>query len=393
MLDRNVDYYRQVVVVVIVAVGAYWSTTLATEVLLPWTLFLFGGAIIYTLVLPYKKALLVEGRWGLPARAKALTVILMGLPFYLIPSVAVLFSPSLAETLPTFHYLVASFQFIAAFDSLVMLLAWFLVGGLLASILTAGLGIRYILKRFRYGELELNETLRYATDRTGRIELGFSLALVFAALHVIAGWASRHSPNISQYYYLSALVLVLLLVVYGHFFVTYTPSVCPSWSRRFLEMLLFLSIIVTAIGFLIGIVFAITAMVYLHLLSKRGRGLQEFNVFIDQKKKEEMEERKKHERKRLDQDWRSYYFYKLYPRAEYVMFALLFLGSLLIVILPAFGCQIGIIEFILSIIMFGVVYSGIPRGYFLLKEYRKELDDVKKRLDSKKAGGAFDLIL
>lgn len=387
------DYCRQVVVVVIAAVGAYWSTTLASEVLLPWTLFLFGGAIVYTLVLPYKRALLVEGRWSLPARAKALTVILMGLPFYLIPSVAVLFSPSLAETLPTFHYLIASFQFESAFDSLVTLLTYFLIGGLLASIFTAGLGIRHILKRFRYGELELNETLRYATDRTGRIELGFSLTLVFAALHVIAGWASRDSPNISQYYYLGALVLVLLLVVYGHFFVTYTPSVCPSWPRRFLEILLLLSIVATAIGFLTGIVFATTAMVFLHLLSQRGRGLQEFNVFIDQKQKEEMEERKKYERKKLDQDWWSYYFYKLYPRVEYVMFGLFLLGILLMAILPVFGYQVGIIEFLLSIIMFGGVHSGIPRGYFLLKAYRKELGDVKKRLDSKRAEGSFDLVL
>ncbi len=286
MLDRNVDYCRQVVVVVIAAVGAYWSTTLASEVLLPWTLFLFGGAIIYTLVLPYKRASLIEGRWGLPARVKALTVVLMGSPFYLFPSIAVLLDTSLAESLPMFHYQIATFQFETAFSSFIPLVMSFLYGGLFASILTARVGIRFILRKFRYGEAEINETLRYATDRTGRIELGFSLAIVFAALYVIAGWYRLDVSSTSQYYFFGAFLLVMMLVFYGYFFVTYTPSVCPKWTRRLLEAILLLSIFATIIGYLLGILFALAAITLLHFLSNKGRRKLELRAFVEEKQEE-----------------------------------------------------------------------------------------------------------
>jgi hypothetical protein len=374
------------------AIGAYWSVRLADEIFLSWALFLFGGAIVYALILPYKRASLIEDDWGLSARAKALRIVLGSTPLYVLPAIVILLDDSLAESLPTFRYQIQSFQFPDAFGTFFALVLWLFIGGLLASILTGSMYIKTLLHGFGFGDDEIDLAMNYARDQSVVVEVGFSFVIVFSALYVSAAASRPVGSDIAIQYFSAAFLLIVLLIFYGHFVITFTPSLCKKRPTTVLKYFLFFSTIEAAIDPLIGVPFAIAALAGLHFMSEEGRSRTSYQEFLSKKQNEELERRLKQEIEKLEQDWWSYLFYKLYPRVEQILAVLVMISLFSMLVLSRFGYQIGLLEFIVFLIVFSGVYYGMPRIYFYWKAFRNEIGDLEKKIEEKRSEGAFDLI-
>ncbi|MHA2067502.1 MAG: hypothetical protein ACXABY_24305, partial [Candidatus Thorarchaeota archaeon] len=101
-LDAAVELSKNIAVVLVAALGAYRILSSMTSEFYLVALLIFGGAVIYVLLLPYKVAVLIKGEWGFIARARVVRTIAYGLPMWLLLTIVLLLYPSVSESIVLF---------------------------------------------------------------------------------------------------------------------------------------------------------------------------------------------------------------------------------------------------------------------------------------------------
>ncbi|MFW9803131.1 MAG: hypothetical protein ACFFFC_10790 [Candidatus Thorarchaeota archaeon] len=381
-LDRSVDYIRNVTVVVLAAFGAYWTATRANEILLPWTIMLFGGAIAYALFLPYKRALLVQDEWREAARVKALAAFFLGAPMYIVPAIVIYIFPDPASSLPSIQEAILSLQLEFALVPLERIILALLIGGIIGAVPSNKLYHRLLL-RSGYPRDEIEETIRYKTGRSGVSTFGFSLIVVFAVIYLSAG---TFNTTLSDQYFLSTLVLILLLVVHGWFFVTYTPPITKNLKHRILEYAFLLSIAVTIFSTsftIVGGFLAFFILLILNHLSNQVRRETDLESYVKQQKAIEHQKVIRQNLRNMEQNLFAYIYYKLRPRVYngIVIFALIWWLYIFYFII-----EIGIAAYLLFLFP-GVIVLIVPYLWLLWIGIRGKMDDIQREFEDKRAKG------
>jgi hypothetical protein len=371
--------------VILAAFGAYWTAIRADEIILPWIIMLFGGAIAYALFLPYKRAALVQDEWHEVARIKALAAVFLGAPMYIVPAITIYFFPDITTSLPSIQEAILNLQLEFALVSLGKIVIALLIGGVLGAVLSNKL-YHGLLLNSGYPSDEIEETIRYKTGRSGISSLGFSLIVVFAVLYLSSG--SAH-PTLSDDYFLSTLGLILLLVVYGWFFVTYTPPVINSLKQRLLEIVFLFSISLTITSTLftiIGGLLAFIAMLGLYSLSNQVRDEMDLESYAEKQKSIERQKVIDQNLQDMEQNLLSYIYYKLRPRVYY---AIMFFTLIWWLYIFFFILELGLVAYLLLLLP-GVVSFVVPYLWLNWATIRGKMDEIQREFESKRVEGIFD---
>ncbi|MBY8998921.1 MAG: hypothetical protein KGD60_14435, partial [Candidatus Thorarchaeota archaeon] len=249
-LDQYVDYIRHVVIVILAAVGAAWTIVTKEEILFPWAIFLIFSATVYALFLPYKRATLITDDWKSVSRMKALTIVFLGIPFYLVPAFLMLISSSYTDVLPLAQSYFANNQVLEAFWTIVGVIPPFLMGGVFGSVF-ANFPFLSLLSKTGYDRDEIQNIKKYGADRSFALGLGFAEIIFVALLYLSAGWVHPESICI---YTLGTVTMIILLIVFGHLYVRCFPSALNQIHRRILEILFVILIILSAFSIYMTII-------------------------------------------------------------------------------------------------------------------------------------------
>lgn len=383
-LDLMVDYLRHVTVVLLAAVGAYWTAIRADEIIPSWIIMLFGGAIFYALFLPYKRAILQRNEWSKAARMKALGALFLGVPMFIVPALAIYFFPSMTQTFPSIQNAILNLEFdMVALHTLGRIILALMLGGILGAMLSNRL-YHSLLRMQEYAPDEIEEAVRYSTGRSGIITLGFSLIVVFAVLYLSAGWVH---PSLSDSYFLGTTGLIFLLILYGAFSVTYIPPARKSRKHRLLEILLILCILSTIVSttfVIIGGLFSLPIMLVLHMISKENRASMNMMSYIEQQKSIERKKIMNRNLQEMDENLLSYIYYKLNPRKYNAIAVLAVFWWLYILYFFDFGLG----SYLLFLIP-GAIGALAPYIWLTWINVTGRMDEVQREIDRRVADGEF----
>ncbi len=361
-LDRHVDYIRQVAIVVFAIIGAYWSITLSEDVFLPWAVIVFFGSTVYVLFLPYKRALLVTDQWEEITKIKALGMVFLGIPLYIVPSILIMISPSYSEILPTVQSYISNYQLDSALLTLINVIPPFLVGAIFVSVFM-NLLFHGLMRQSGYDMKEIRDITRYGTDRSGPLVFGFALIITFSVLYLSAGWAY---PEFSNIYILGTLIMSILLIAYGHLYVRCYPSALKLRHRRLLEIAFVVSVFLSSLSIYLTIIsglIAVLIMLIYYQLSIEGLETLGSPSELIRKKKMELEE------KEIERDIISFTFYKQHSYAYFTVSLFVILWFLFLFSNFVISVEVLFVGFVFPY----VVYWTIPRIWLKWISFRKDL--------------------
>jgi hypothetical protein len=317
-LDQYVDYIRNVVIVILAAVGAYWTIVTKEEILLPWAIFLIFGATVYALFLPYKRAALITDDWKSVGRLKALGLVFLGIPFYLVPAFLMLISSSYTDVLPLAQSYFANCQVLEAFLTIVGVIPPFLMGGIFGGVF-ANFPLLYLLSKTGYNRDEIQDVKKYGADRSLVLGLGFAEIIFVALLYLSAGWVHPESIEI---YTLGTVAMIILLIFFGHFYVRCFASALNQIHRRILEILFVILIILSAFSIymtaICGLIACVVLAYFYYLSEKNLHKLGTPSEFM-------MMNKKKVEEREMNHHIIGFTFYKLHPKTSFIVAFLMIL--------------------------------------------------------------------
>lgn len=346
-LDRYVDYIRQVTIVILATVGAYWSIVTKEEILFPWAIFIIFGATVYSLFLPYKRATLITDEWKDVCRFKALGLVFLGIPLYLVPAFLMLVPDSYSNVLPLAQSYFANWQILNAFWTIFSVIQPLLLGGLLASVFM-NFPFLSLLGKTGIDKNEIQDIKNYGADGSYALGLlGFAEIIVVALLYLSAGWAH---PELLSIYTLGTIIMIFQLIAFGHLYVRCFPSALDKNHPGILKALFVVSIILSSFSIYMTIIcnaFAFLVLLYIYYLSEKYLyKLGSPSEFL-MKKKQEAEVR----------DIIGFTFYKLHPKISFSASFLILVWGVYLTF--AFASALGIL-FIGFVIAF-LIYWIIPR--------------------------------
>ena len=373
VLDSYVEYIKQVAIVILASFTAYYTVSNATEAYLPWVVLIFGVVIAYSLFLPYKRASMVIGEWAEVSRIKALSLIFQGIPMYLAPAIVVWFYNDMSSFLPivkgpitasSLSNMVNSF-----FNGTVLLLIVSLIGAVLMN-----RPFLILLRASGYTEVEIDKIRRYKTGRSLAYAIGFSLIIIYSLMYLVAGW---NTPSMASEYFLGALVLILLLVIFGFVHPILTSKATKSNRFILFETLFFLSVICTTISVSIAILSCIVgsiALYQLYRISKDNRKSIDLNQLVLQRQQREYEKTVNQELRKVELDLVSYIYYKLHPRVYTTLSVIvLFWWSWLFIRIS----EIGFLNVAILFFATGIPILVLPWMWVFWNQYRNNMEKIE----------------
>lgn len=216
-LDKWVDLSRNTVVVLYAIVVAYFAFIQIDIDQFFWTLVLIGGAIIYALYLPYKFAGLIKGELGVVARAKVLQRIIVGIAVWASLTALFMWDQSLAQIIPMWLADPSS-------ADLTRLLAALLLVAIIAANFTFNVGLDRILVMVGYNEDEARHLSRYLRSRGLRDVFMTFLMIFYSVSFIVSGWVNRGQDEVAMGLFGAGIAYAILLILYGFFYVWYTPE-------------------------------------------------------------------------------------------------------------------------------------------------------------------------
>ena len=346
-LDQYVDYIRNVVIVILAAVGAYWTIVTKEEILFPWAIFLIFSATVYALFLPYKRATLITDDWKDVGRFKALGLVFLGIPLYLVPAFLMLVSDSYSGILPLAQSYFANWQILDAFWIVFSVIPPFLLGGMFASVFM-NFPFLWLLRKTGIDKDEIQDIKNYGADRSFAIGLlGFAEIIFVALLYLSAGWTNPESLDM---YTIGTIVMILQLIAFGHLYVRCFPSALERNHPSVLKFLFVLLILLSSFSILMTIIcnfIAFLVLAYIcHLSEKNLHMLGSPSEFL-MRNKGEVEGR----------DIVTYTFYRLHPRIGFFTAFVIILWSVYLVFAFPITMNISII----GIVVACSIYWALPR--------------------------------
>ncbi len=219
-----------------------------------WALVLMGGAIVYSLYLPYKAAILVKGDWGFIARVRVAQTLLAGIPTWGILVFYLIFNPSILPLVPS-YLLDSSVEEISNLFFIVI----FVVST--STIFIMSFSINHLLRIVGYSEEDSKHLARYLNSR-GRKDIVIVAFIVFYAVSfIVSGLLVRETLDDSLLYFTYGLVYLIMLIIFGFFSVAYVPERCDNTYRIMLEILIILIVLVSPVQPLISASFFLVLLV------------------------------------------------------------------------------------------------------------------------------------
>jgi hypothetical protein len=251
-LDSYVDFTKNAAIVGLAAFGAYRALIELNGEYSFIGLFIFGGAIIYALYLPYKVAGVIQGDWGFVARARVVRSIVFGIPLWVLIAVALSWDKTIAERVVLFITEPSS----SGFDRPFLLFTLFVI---IAHSAVSGLGLDNMLNLAGFDKDEASHLSNYLKSNGLRDTMMVSLIVLYSEVYIELGLTNFESPVVSQGYLNLGFLYFIFLVGYGLFYPIYVPERYPSDKRIGMELLagaaLFFSPIDPVVGIAVSVIF------------------------------------------------------------------------------------------------------------------------------------------
>ena len=258
-LDHIVDLTKNIAIVGLTAFGAYRALSDLNAEFSYLGLFIFGGAIIYALYLPYKVAGLKHGEWGFIARARVVRTIIFGIPLWILLALILSWDSTIAESVILFTKEPSSVEFERPF----LLFTLFVI---VSSSAVSGIGLSTMLRLAGFDKDKSNHLMGYLKSSGLRDTMMVSLIVLFSEAHILLGLINSENQVISQGYLNLGFLYFILLVLYGFFYPIYVPERYASESRVGIEFLAGAALFFSPINPIIGI--SLTIFFLFVLLSK-----------------------------------------------------------------------------------------------------------------------------
>jgi hypothetical protein len=294
--------------------------------------------------------MLVTDEWKDITRIKALGLVFLGIPLYIVSSFLIMISPTYIEILPKAQLYFASLQVIDALMTIIRIIPPFVMGGILASVFMNFLFLS-VLQKAGYDKNEIQDIKRYGADGSLVLTLGFAVIIIISVLYLSSGWAH---PESAFTYFLGTATMIVILIAYGHLYVRCFPSALRPIYRRVLETMFVFTTIITAFSIYMTIIcgsIALLLLTYFYYLSEKNLpALGAPSEFMIMRKM-------KVEGREIDNDVISFTFYRLHPKLSFTVAFFFIAWFLALFLYFEISFEIIIIGFAIP----SVIYWSIPR--------------------------------
>ena len=203
-----------------------------------WILVLLGGTIVYSVFLPYKRAILIKGEWGAIARAHTARTIIMAIPAWGILSYLLIINGNLSSHIR--EYVLSE-----PVDEVSRLIIFIMFALLISGSIAISYKFENMLRDMGFQEERTKAISGYFRSRGYRDAFSITFLVFYAIGFVTSGWFERENLNLSIEYFSYGMVYLFVIILYGFFSAWYIPERYVSNKRYFFEILLTLAILVS----------------------------------------------------------------------------------------------------------------------------------------------------